>query len=281
MIYPRAEVKRTLPGSEQYAGRYEGLFEAIKADLDDVERLGHLPAARRLRQLTGDHFNDTAYPMYFVGDLDAPFVLVHLNAQQGDLDAERYEGELVTFDDYFRIHRYFGWHHYGPESPRTHKSPFDKKQIEFLRAFEAIEFTGDQFTDLERVIDHKLQMEFIPYGSRTFRPRGFDDSATRPHIDRLLDVLFAAPREVVIFCGTVFLRPLKQFVIDDHQFRLTKSDGTQTKGTFRFANLRITRGDRVLSAAIAHTFPMMGLTGSLMRAYGQACADRYRPANVQ
>jgi hypothetical protein len=72
---------------------------------------------------------------------------------------------------------------------------------------------------------------------------------------------------------------LKQFLIDDRRFRLTKSDGIQTKGTFRFANLRIPRAGKVLSAAMAHTFPMMGLTGKLMGAYGQACAERYRPEN--
>lgn len=277
MIYPRAEVNRRLPGPEQYGHRYRALFDAIRADLDDLERFRYLPAARRLRELTGDHFNDTAYPMYFVGDLDSPFVLVHLNAQQGDLEAERYDGELFSFDDYFRIHRYFGWHHYGPEAPRTHRSPFDEKQIQFIRPFEAIDFTGDRWTDLERVIDHKLQMECIPYGSRTFRPKGFNEDATRPHIERLLSVLSAAPRQVVVFCGTVFERPLKRFVIDDHRFRLTKSDGAQTKGTYRFANLRIPHNGTTLSAGLAHTFPIQGLAGQLMRAYGQECADRYAP----
>lgn len=279
MIYPRADVNRSLPGPEQYGSRYDSLLGAIKIDLEDLERRRYLPSARRLRDLTGDHFNDTAYPMYFVGDLDAPFVLVHLNAQQGDLQAERYEGEFVPFEDYFRIHRYFGWHHYGPEAPRTHRSPFDQKQIEFLRPFEVIDFTGDPFTDLERVIDHKLQMEFIPYGSRTFRPKGFDDAATAPHIDRLFEVLFASPRTVVVFCGTVFEAPLKQFAIDDHRFRLTKSDGTETKGTYRFANLRIPHEGGTLSAGLAHTFPIQGLTGKLMYSYGRECASRYKPGS--
>jgi len=107
-------------------------------------------------------------------------VLVHLNPKQRDNLAPVYQGPLwlPTFDAYIDYHQHFGKHHYGSQSQRTHKSPFDHKQIRFLRPFGVINFVEqkakeDTYTNLERVIDDKLQLELIPYGSATFNTRHF------------------------------------------------------------------------------------------------------------
>jgi hypothetical protein len=38
----------------------------------------------------------------------------------------------------------------------------------------------DRFTNLERVVDDKLQLELVPYGSAAFSARGFTPAALAP-----------------------------------------------------------------------------------------------------
>ena len=48
-----------------------------------------------------------------------------------------------SFEEHFDAYRRFGAGMYGPDSPRTHRSPFDHKQIRFLRPFGVIDFVED------------------------------------------------------------------------------------------------------------------------------------------
>jgi hypothetical protein len=104
--------------------------------------------------------------MFFTGNWQARAVLVHLNPKQRDNYADGYEGELGlrTAADYVDHHAHFGARVYGPAWPRSHRSGFDHKQIRVLRPFDVIEFLPETdreavFTNLERVADHKLQLE--------------------------------------------------------------------------------------------------------------------------
>jgi hypothetical protein len=146
---------------------------------------------------------------------------------------------VPSFETYFRRHRYFGHFHYGPTSPRTHRSATDEKQVEFLKPFGVIDFTGEKHVDLERSIDRKLQMELIPYGSSKFPSHRFTDSILQPHYERLLRVIEARPRDYVFFCGTALEPLLRKFVVNSHTFYLTKADGTRAKDKFRFSSLRL------------------------------------------
>ena len=131
-------------------------YDAIGTDLDDLRRCGRLTAADALTAATGHHFNAAGVPHYFTGDVMANFVLIHLNAKQRDDFAERYVGQVPTLDEYLDSHAHFGRDNYGPSSPRTHRSPFDLKQIRFLEAFRSIDFVPNdvpdaRFINLERV----------------------------------------------------------------------------------------------------------------------------------
>lgn len=123
---------------------------------------------------------------------------MHLNPKQPDDTAERYEGPwpIETFEQYFDVSRHFGNRMYGIESPRTHRSPFDRKQIRFLRPFEVIDFVGGEgpgavFTNLERVIDRKLQLELIPYGSSNFDAAAFPSALVSDDFARVLKVIWS------------------------------------------------------------------------------------------
>lgn len=234
---------------------------------------------------TEQHFNHNEYPLFFTGDLDASFVLVHLNPKQTNNRAERFQGSFPnrSFEAYFDSCRHFGARVYGPASPRKHRSPFDRKQIRFLRPFGEIDFVeertrADRFINLERVIDRKLQLELVPYGSDSFFDRELSEETLKPHYERLMSVIAARPRDYVIFCGVVFepLLALVGEVEEEHKFHLKKKDGTLERQQSRFANVRLPYRGKLISAGLAHSWPRMGIP---MAAYAEEIHDRYRRGN--
>jgi hypothetical protein len=208
----------------------EAFKEAIRADLNDLRTNGYMEKAVALSAQTHQHFNSTTLPMYFTGAPDAQLVLIHLNPKQPNEYASRRSQQqpVPSFEQYWTDHQTFGKQMYGTSSPRTHKSPFDHKQIRFLRPFGTIPFVpeharADRFTNLELALDQKLQLELIPYGSARFSSAGFTAATLQPHMERILDVVVAYPRDYVLFCGQVFELFLRDFITKTHRFKLVRS----------------------------------------------------------
>lgn len=178
---------------------------------------------------------------------------------------------MQSFEDYLDRFRHFGARMYGPTSPRTHQSPFDHKQIRFMRPFGAIDFVEerspeDRFTNLARVIDDKLQLELIPYSSPSFSRRGFTEPVLQRHLDRVLGAVAGRPRRYVTFCGAIFHPLLKRWITEEHRFRLKKNDGTLARQLSRFALLRLQHGGAVVSAGLAASWARRGIP---MASYGE------------
>ena len=227
------------------------------------------------------HFNATTRPQYFTGDLAGRFVLVHLNpVSPADLTGTYQDERFASTEAYLDWHRHFGRRHYGIDSPREHRSRFDHKQIQFIRPFGDIDLVDertrdDRFTNLERIIDNKLQLELIPYGSPTFDAGPFrrDPRLLQSHMDRLLQTIVAWPRSHIIFCGAVFEPFLKRYQVGRTQrFSLTKRDGTPARSRYRFAQLELRYEEMVVRAGLAHSYAMQGLPAE---AYGREISARY------
>lgn len=265
---------------ERYSVDYGAFIDEMRAEVDEFIATGEVKRARELSARAGEDFSHSEWPHYFTGDLDASLVLVHLNPKRESDPRRRVEGpgRYKTFEDYFDAYRHFGAHRYGPESPRTHRSPFDHKQIRFLRPFGVIDFLEgrrpeDRFANLERVIDQKLQLELIPYASVSFSSRGFDDETLRPHYARIMRVIAARRRSFVLFCGGVFEQLLARYVADQHAFRLQKNDGTPTRQRARYANLLLEHEGTSFHAGLAHSWAQQGIP---MASYAEQIRERYR-----
>jgi hypothetical protein len=257
---------------------YANLFGEITLDVGELREAGSMSRAKTLSAATGQPFVDDDYPAFFFGDLNASFVLVHLNPKLAIGRVPKFDGdpEAYTAEEHFARHRHFGRRMYGPLSPRAHKSQFDRKQIRFLRQFDVIQFTDDEFANLERVIDQKLQLELIPYGSPSFSTGGFTQEILRPHYQRVMRVIATVPRKYVIFCGSVFEKLLQpDWIVDEHTFHLMKNDGSKTRDVARFSNLRLPWGDHTIHAGLAHSWPRQGIP---MAAYGREVRERYAQA---
>ena len=257
----------------------EAFKETIRTDLDDLRANRRMQKAVMLTAATGQHFNSITLPMYFTGAPDARLVLIHLNPKQHNEHPHTptHQQSIPAFEQYWGDHQTFGNKMYGISSPRTHKSPFDHKQIRFLRPFDTIPFVheqtrDDRFTNLELALDQKLQLELIPYGSATFSSAGFTALILQPHMERVLAVVAASPRDYVLFCGQIFELFLHEYITKTHRFKLVKKDGEPTQNEVRFSNLEINYHGRVIRAGLAHSFAQMGIP---MAAYAEQCKEMY------
>jgi hypothetical protein len=251
------------------------LLDEARNDAEDCFAGRAVRRATLLSEETGLDFADQSFPMYFTGDFASRLVLVHLNPKLSDRLSE------VTYPDfeaYFDAHRRFGYHHW--ELDPTYRSAFDHKQVRFLRPFNAIDFVdetvpGHSTANLVRALDNKLQLELIPYASRTFAASDFTSETLAPHFERVLGVIAAYPREYVIFCGVVFDRLLSvgDFVVEreDHRFHLPTTRGTSVS-EYRFSNVTFRFHDTTIHAGIAQSFATQGLP---MPAYGAKCHELY------
>lgn len=263
-------------GRRSYGLGVQQLVVEAKQDLDDLRSGGEMRRATRLAELTGEELAADVLPMYFTGRFDAELVLVHLNPR---LDPERARTAAPGLDTYLDEHVRYGHHTWGTDP--DYRSAFDHKQVRFLRPFGLIEFVPNESPaqkreNAKRVIDEKLQLELVPYASREFRTNRFQPQLLAPHFERVLNVIADHPRQVVLFCGSVFDRLLERSGLllarRDHEFRLAKTDGTRSQGLYSFSNLLIDHHGMAIRAGLARQFAMQGLPAS---AYGQRCAELY------
>jgi hypothetical protein len=265
-----------------YAERYAPLLAEMRADLQELLETGTTSRARQLAEATGQHFNADQLPQYFTGDPDGPVVLVHLNPKQANAPEQLpgWQTTARTLEEYFDSCRHFGARMYGPSSPCTHQSPFDRKQIRFLRPLGVIDFVqesqpDDVFTNLERVADDKLQLELVPYDSNSFSARGFTPEVLAPHLGRIMSTIVTVPRRYVLFCGAVFKPLLSGHVTRWHEFHLRKKDGTLERQRASFANLLLPYEGGYVRAGLAQTWARRGIP---MPAYAEEIRSRYGDA---
>jgi hypothetical protein len=252
-----------------YERRYEPLFRAMRTDWAQLERGQTIQGALDLEAATGEPFCGDEPPQFFTGDLDASFVLVHLNPMAHGAEWARRHPWPVSFDEYVRTQRWFGRDHYGPGVPAWH-SQFDHKQIRFLEPFEVIDFAAPaedtrpaNQVKLERVTDQKLQLELIPYRSPAFATSKIRraGSLLDSHVLRLLSTVAAAPRDYVIFCGAIFSHLLNTQIAErvDCETFLRKRDGTKMRQKSRFTLMTLRTDGRHLQAGIAQSWARQGM----------------------
>lgn len=235
---------------------------------------GYCEEARSLNEGVGIEYFDTANPHFFTGDINSELVLIHLNPKRNKPQWNK-KCDYSDFHSYWLTYERFGNRHYGKESKRAHKSPFDHKQIRFLKPFEILPLnSNDKYQNLENVIDCKLQLELVPFGSPDFLYQRIGIENLNPFIDKLLSIIKMKPRKYVIFCGRVFEHILTDFILEKatHSFRLTKKDGNPTKSEFQVINVLIGEGDEKINACIAPQFAKQGYP---VTEYGKKVKELY------
>ena len=254
-----------------------GFFERIEDDFNHCKKHGYSRYARDVNNNSKSKDFNEINPHYFTGDINAELVLVHLNPKSSPSDSDNTD-RFKAFQDYLNYYRYFGKNHYGLNPVEQHKSRFDHKQIRYLRAFNIIPFLADspknRNMNLEMVIDNKLQLELIPYGSRNFDSDELTTSILEAYILNVINAILISRRSYVLFCGNIFDQILDKYISSKKTFNehLPKVDGHLTKMGYSFYKVELSLAGINISAGIA---PHFAIQGAPIEEYGKMCAKYY------
>ena len=235
-------------------------IEIVKENYYQWATKGYCEEAETLNKEIGEAYFDTGSPHFFTGDVNSKLVLIHLNPKRGSDDFGD-NNPYNNFNDYWFHFTNFGKIHYGIDSQRKHRSPFDHKQIRFLKPFNILPFKdGDKYHNLEVVIDNKLQIELIPYGSPDFNYSLVGTKNIEPFFERIIYLLLEKDRKYIIFCGKVFTELLKPYIVSNitHTFKLTKISGEPTKDDFNVICIKLQYKEKTIKAVIAPQFAKQG-----------------------
>ncbi|WP_319205418.1 hypothetical protein [uncultured Ilyobacter sp.] len=247
----------------------------IQDEIENLISTGKISSVEELNKVIGEEKFDITNPQYFTGNPESDLVLVHLIPKRNINDFNK-PFEFDNFEEYYNYYKKFGKNKYGSLSNGTHKSPFDKKQVRFLKELNILPFTGDEMEDLEISIDEKLQLQLIPYGTTNFNYKEIPEDTIDLYIEKVLKGVLAYERKYILFCGVVFRDSgyLNNYIVNKSIFRerLLKKDGTPTKNKYEFINIKIKYKDQLINAAI---LPHYGIQGAPIDEYGKFVYSNY------
>ncbi len=273
--------------------------EYIREDLLSLYEKNKIEKAESLNTALGKKaFCENMNPMYFTGNLNAKTVLIMLNPGAENLEYSFEQNDKLiykTFDEYFNTYldkmKNYGKYDFD------RMDNFDLKQAAFLYHYKdsGIEIPQNFWINAElkkeakkSVLLNKLQMELIPYPSRTFS--GLFDSASKAqknihlveeNIERLFNVVFETERRYVIFCSKQFYHIFNALTTVNSQKWKIKNDAVYRKqiGKLNLAynNVIIEFKNRTIKAGIAHSFASQALPNAIekMAEYGKFCFDTF------
>ena len=289
------------------------LDERIHQDLEQLFKGREVSAAISLQDLID--VSTKGLPLHFTGDRESETVLVMLNPGQDAKEANRnFKSKAKNFDlssegnfikSYTEYLIKFGKIRYGEIHKDKEKTDhFDIKQAAFLKAWKGTGidvptgFPDDEGTHrsaAKNFLMQKLQLELIPYCSRTFelkKQKKRDLTPLFPFVETMLDEIFKKDRNIVVFCSGLFERVFKAynrlvnpdgkdeevfffFPVDKPVRSEPLKDGGQLHGRCLPVEIRFRRKKQ--QALIAHTFASQALSKAykLMERYGEFCFSNY------
>lgn len=245
----------------------EKYLEFLKKNYTEWIYNGECQLAIKLNQTIGEVYFDTANPHFFTGNLNAKIVMVQLNPKREKKDFS--QKAMASHDYYLDFYSNYGRNIYGEDSKREFKSKFDQKLIRFLRPLELIDLNSiDVFKNLENVVDKKLQIELIPFGSSNFDYLKIPRFELDKYIELILSLITAVERSCVIFGGRVFSQILSPFIVHKelHRFKLKKINGELTKNEYEIEKLSLSYEGKSINVFVAPHFAIQGMP---VEAYGR------------
>jgi len=278
--------------------------ELIQEDLLSLYEKNYIERAKYLNnQISGFNVCENMVPGFFTGDLKAQTVLVMLNPG-GENKTFSYESECKKkynsfnhfLDKYIECQENYGEHDF------SRMDNFDLKQVPFLYSFKdsGIEIQNNWFANNNFINDevkyfakrnvllNKLQLELVPYPSKTFTGKFDTFSSAKKYIFainneiiKLLDMITESERKYVVFCSKQFYWIFKALEMKNDNI-ITIRNGVVSKikigkMNYSFSKLNINYRGKTINAGIAHTFASRALPNATdkMLQYGKFCHDEY------
>jgi hypothetical protein len=242
-------------------------FDYLQKTTNEWINNGVCSDAEILNLEINEHYFDTSNPHFFTGDINAKLVMVQLNPKREKISFSK--KATNNFEYFFDYYSNYGKYVYGEKSTKIFKSKFDQKLIRFLRPLDIIDLNDkDIFKNLENVVDQKLQIEFIPFGSPSFDYNIIPSHFLKKYLENILCLISSTQRSCVIFGGRVFSLILSPYIKERkvYRFKLQKTNGEISKNEYEIEKVEIYFEDKSFTAFIAPHFAIQGMP---VEAYGR------------
>lgn len=246
--------------------------ENIELTLKEIKEEGHSIDARKLNERNGF---DESHPQFFTGDLKSKFVVVHLNPKSNEETEER---NFSNSEEYFAYWQNFGTHRYGNEYRTANKkrkmSSFDKKQYSFFMQ-EELGNSDSDWNKMERFINRKLQLEIIPFASKSFDSKKLqNDIFVKEAFNRVLSEIASEERAVIIFCGVIFKELIKSYggieLPNSFRKKLPVANEKESKIDYEKIIYKITVDNKEIKVIVA---PQFALQNGMQKKYSEMFTD--------
>ena len=279
---------------------YMHFYQDIERDIKSLWNKDLIEEANQLNsKLNGIYFENNVFPMYFNGNLKSNTVLIMLNPGFEDRTFSFFKSVKKQYkkslEDYLKDYIHSIPFKASEEDEFNRIDNFDTKQAAFLYHFDNKGFdlplnfwkTKENLKIAKRdQMLNKLQLEFIPYCSKTFK--GLFDTEKKAkqnykfiekYLLRLLDTIQSYPRENILFCSKQFYF-LLQAAVETPLFK-DKIVFEETKSllignlNLRFNKISILYNNKTIKAGIAHSFASQALPNAYekMAEYGKFCYE--------
>ena len=252
--------------------------EYARQQFEEWKTTGKCSDAVRLNKLISikEKYFDESNPSFFYGDLQSSIVLIHHNPKRAKNDIET-PCDYKNFEEFWNDYAFFGKKKYSTVNKDEKRyDKFDLKQIRFLKPFNILPFKeNNKDLNLEIVIDKKLQLDLIPFGSPSFEYSKIGKENIQPYFDRLFKLVLSAKRDYIILCGVVFKEIEIPGIVKTktHKFKLIKKDGSFTKNEYELINMEIDYKGESIHFSIAPHYAIQGLP---IDKYGEKITELYK-----
>ena len=281
------------------------LNDRIREDLTFLFQGKEIKRAVELSQSMEMAFSTRGEPAHYFGQRNAFTVMVMLNPGcEAEIANKKFKEvskkwnreSLDSFIESYKRHKAKGT---KCEAEKDKPDSFDVKQFAFLKPWHGcgidkcgIDFPKDfkgkenKLNACKCVLQQKLQLELVPYASRTFAPKAEQCEYLIPYLEDCLEEIFSKERKYVVFCGR-FFEPLfkdacakkiiDNLTIDKKKVSLKKKKQTNGLSAW-YSVVRFDYRKQERKVLIAHTFASRALTNAyeLMERYGKYCFDAYK-----
>ncbi|NVO09871.1 MAG: hypothetical protein HXX16_07925 [Bacteroidales bacterium] len=144
----------------------------------------------------------------------------------------------------------------------------------YIKTFQIIRFDGNSINkDLKRLKDEKFELDLVPFLSPNFSVDDFmcNYKLCKPLIERVLNGVFAYPRQYAIFIGGCFNKILAEYTekSENISFVLTSKNKPNQKFVAQFTRITLNFKNKRIIAGIAESFFDENLDEIMIEKYGR------------
>ncbi len=248
------------------------LTESEKEEHSELIQAGRLQIIEEIKNLISKKFcyNNS---LYSIGNCRSKIAIITFNARKEYL---KNINQTLGIGSYQTDHQDKGDMFLETDSEKQIESRLSEEMrvFNYIKPFQIIHFDCDSINkDFKRLEDEKLELDLVPFLSPNFSADDFmcNYKLCKPLIERVLNDVFAYPRQYAIFIGGCFNKILAEYTerSENTSFVLTSRNKPNQKFIAQFTCITLNFKNKRIIAGIAESFFDENLDEIMIEKYGR------------